>query len=65
MKRTPGLQKHQPWVGTDVDVHLIILIVPIETPPGLSDGNVPLLVGLHEVLMKEFLRGEKTVCLFT
>ena len=42
-------------MGAAVDVHLVILIVPIETPPGLSDGHVALSVGLHRVLVKDSL----------
>ena len=34
---------------TPVDVHLVILIIPIETPPGFTDGEVVLSVGLHQV----------------
>ena len=34
---------------TPVDVHLVILIIPIETPPGLTDRDVVLSVGLHQV----------------
>ena len=48
---------------TAVDVHLVILIVPIETPPGLTDGEVALSVGLHRVLVKDSLReGVLKVC---
>ena len=34
-------------MGAPVDVHLVILIIPLETPPGLTDGDVVLSVGLQ------------------
>ena len=34
-------------MGTTVDVQLVILIIPLETPPCLADGDVVLSVGLQ------------------